>query len=161
MGQRQSVPAAGSANEGSSSSIQQPPTSTAGVAAPSPQEQLQQAVNVNHRRKIMADMIERQSNPSEEDAASHNYGQPIHNPNGKNNNKKNTLSKSNNHENEKSGASKLVTDCRVQQRASLACIEENYENKNEACAHYFEAYKKCRREEHERKLEANAKASAW
>jgi hypothetical protein len=56
------------------------------------------------------------------------------------------------------GASKLHTDCRIQQRASLACIEENYQNKDQACAAYFEAYKKCRKEEHERKLDANAKA---
>ena len=55
----------------------------------------------------------------------------------------------------------LVTDCRVKQRASLACIEENYQNKNEACAEYFAAYKVCRKEEHEQKLEANARASAW
>ena len=58
-------------------------------------------------------------------------------------------------------ASKLSTDCRKEQRASLACIEENYTNKNEACAVHFEAYKACRRKEHERKLEANARASAW
>ena len=58
-------------------------------------------------------------------------------------------------------ASKLSTDCSKEQRASLACIEENYTNKNEACAVYFETYKACRRKEHERKLEANARASAW
>ena len=58
-------------------------------------------------------------------------------------------------------ASKLSTDCRKEQRASLACIEENYTNKNEACAVHFETYKACRRKEHERKLEANARASAW
>ena len=57
-------------------------------------------------------------------------------------------------------ASKLSTDCRKEQRASLACIEENYTNKNEACAVHFETYKACRRKEHERKLEANARASA-
>lgn len=58
----------------------------------------------------------------------------------------------------KSGASKQETDCRIQQRASLACIEQNYANKDWACATYFEEYKKCRKAEHERKLEANAKA---
>ena len=58
-------------------------------------------------------------------------------------------------------ASKLSTDCSKEQRASLACIEENYTNKNEACAVHFETYKSCRRKEHERKLEANARASAW
>jgi len=58
----------------------------------------------------------------------------------------------------KSGASKQVTDCRIEQRASLACIEQNYSNKDMVCARYFEEYKKCRKAEHERKLEANAKA---
>ncbi|KAL3810955.1 hypothetical protein ACHAXA_005371 [Cyclostephanos tholiformis] len=73
--------------------------------------------------------------------ASHNFGRPMNDKTG--------------------GASRLVTDCRAQQRASLACIEENYRNKDMACADFFDAYKKCRREEHERKLDANARASAW
>ena len=81
--------------------------------------------------------IESRSNPPPDDAASHNFGQPRGDKTG--------------------GASKLVTDCRIQQRASLACIEENYHNKDVACSTFFDAYKKCRREEHERKLEANAK----
>ena len=83
--------------------------------------------------------IERQSNPSPDDARNHNYGQPK----------------------VPDGTSKLVTDCRVQQRASLQCIEENYENKDVACAKYFEDYKRCRREEHERKMEVNKKNSGW
>jgi hypothetical protein len=58
----------------------------------------------------------------------------------------------------KSGTSKQVTDCRIQQRASLACIEQNYATKDMACQKYFEEYKKCRKAEHERKLDANAKA---
>jgi hypothetical protein len=58
----------------------------------------------------------------------------------------------------KSGTSKQVTDCRIEQRASLACIEQNYANKDMACQKYFEEYKKCRKAEHERKLDANAKA---
>jgi hypothetical protein len=58
----------------------------------------------------------------------------------------------------KSGTSKQVTDCRVEQRASLACIEQNYATKDMACQKYFEEYKKCRKAEHERKLDANAKA---
>ena len=78
-------------------------------------------------------------NESSVSSSSHNFGQPIL-------------------PDKTGGASKLHTDCRIQQRASLACIEENYQNKGQACAAYFEAYKKCRREEHERKLEANAKA---
>ena len=80
----------------------------------------------------------------------HNFGQPIRPPHKK---VANEAAK----KHEKSGASKLKTDCRVQQRASLKCIEENYENKDQACAEYFEAYKQCRRDEHQRKLDANAK----
>ncbi|KAL9179676.1 hypothetical protein ACHAXT_008966 [Thalassiosira profunda] len=103
-----------------------------------------------HSAAVAAE-VERQSQPPPEDAR-HTYGQPTlpphHGPSS-------TTSIG------KKGASKLVTDCRKQQRASLTCIEDNYANKNEACAHLFEEYKRCRREEHERKLEANAKASAW
>jgi len=82
----------------------------------------------------------------------HNFGQPIRPPHKKT---ADEIEK----KNEKSGASKLKTDCRVQQRASLKCIEENYENKDQACAKYFEAYKQCRRDEHQKKLDANAKNS--
>ena len=106
------------------------------VAAPSPPSV---AKEIHHPHNTAA-TIESRSNPSPDDAASHNFGQPWGDKTG--------------------GASKLVTDCRVQQRASLACIEENYQNKDQACARFFDAYKKCRREEHERKLEANAKGSA-
>lgn len=86
-----------------------------------------------------------------EEERPHNFGQPIRPPH----KQVNEADK----KTEKSGASKLKTDCRVQQRASLRCIEENYENKDQACAKYFEAYKKCRREEHQRKLDENAKLS--
>ena len=86
-----------------------------------------------------------------EEERPHNFGQPIRPPH----KQVNEADK----KTEKSGASKLKTDCRVQQRASLRCIEENYENKDQACAEYFEAYKKCRREEHQRKLDENAKLS--
>jgi hypothetical protein len=82
----------------------------------------------------------------------HNFGQPNRPPHKK-------AADETGKKNEKSGASKLRTDCRVQQRASLKCIEENYENKDQACAEYFEAYKQCRREEHQKKLDANAKSS--
>lgn len=99
----------------------------------------------------IAAVTERHSNPSD-DEATHNFGQPIRPHNHSSTSAMNDY---------KSGASKQYTDCRVEQRASLACIEENYQNKDQACAKYFEAYKKCRREEHERKLEANARSSAW
>jgi hypothetical protein len=97
---------------------------------------------------------ENRSTPSvdDNDTDKHNFGQPIRPPHQSSTSAINDC---------KSGASKQYTDCRVEQRASLACIEENYQNKNQACGEYFEAYKKCRREEHERKLEANARSSAW
>mmetsp|Transcript_7612 Transcript_7612/g.11048 ORF Transcript_7612/g.11048 Transcript_7612/m.11048 type:complete len:135 (-) Transcript_7612:113-517(-) len=82
----------------------------------------------------------------------HNFGQPIRPPHKK-------AATETEKKSEKSGASKLKTDCRVQQRASLKCIEENYENKDQACAEFFEAYKQCRRDEHQKKLDANAKSS--
>lgn len=108
-------------------------------AAPLPPSVAKETAAKEHSH--IAAAIESRSDPSPDDAASHNFGQPWGDRTG--------------------GASKLVTDCRAQQRASLACIEENYQNKDRACAEYFDAYKKCRREEHERKLEANTKASAW
>jgi hypothetical protein len=92
--------------------------------------------NQTETSKTPKPSFEASLNPSAEDARSHNFGQPIRPSNAKD-------------------ASKLKTDCRSQQRASLQCIEENYENKDIACAHLFEDYKKCRREEHERKLERN------
>ncbi|KAL7542734.1 hypothetical protein ACHAXR_012058 [Thalassiosira sp. AJA248-18] len=149
MGQKHSVP---DGSDGSSSTInqssdnEQTATPQKLTALHPPQQQSNSTTNDSKR---MAAMIEKRSNPPEEDAASHNYGQPLRPPSSSAKNKKS------------GGASKLVTDCRTQQRASLACIEENYQNKNQACAAYFEAYKKCRKEEHERKLEANARASAW
>ena len=85
-----------------------------------------------------ATSLEAKFNPSTEDSHLHNYGQPVQPSDAK-------------------SASKLKTDCRAQQRASLQCIEENYENKDHACAQFFENYKKCRREEHERRLERNAR----
>lgn len=53
---------------------------------------------------------------------------------------------------------KFVTDCRPQHAASLSCIEDNYTNK-EVCQTFFDAYKTCRREERQRRLEENAKKS--
>jgi hypothetical protein len=82
--------------------------------------------------------IDARVQPALDDARSHNFGQPIQPSNAEN-------------------ASKLKTDCRAEQRASLRCIEENYENKDVACAQFFEDYKQCRRNEHERKLARNAK----
>lgn len=107
-------------------------------------------VNINSTASVKENL----STPSvdDNDTDKHNFGQPIRPPHHSSTSAINDC---------KSGASKQYTDCRAEQRASLACIEENYQNKNQACGEYFEAYKKCRREEHERKLEANARSSAW
>jgi len=49
----------------------------------------------------------------------------------------------------------FLTDCSVQHRASLACIEEHYTDKQEQCSEFFDQYKQCRREETERRLARN------
>mmetsp|Transcript_375 Transcript_375/g.724 ORF Transcript_375/g.724 Transcript_375/m.724 type:complete len:156 (-) Transcript_375:228-695(-) len=128
-------------------------------------------ISREEQQKI-ATMIESQSNPSLEDSHSHNFGQPIRPPHHSSSSMSAASSSASpsaspasastiTNEDKSGGASKLITDCRIQQRASLSCIEENYHNKDEACRDYFAAYKQCRREEHERKLEANARATAW
>mmetsp|Transcript_8866 Transcript_8866/g.18420 ORF Transcript_8866/g.18420 Transcript_8866/m.18420 type:complete len:116 (+) Transcript_8866:147-494(+) len=55
-------------------------------------------------------------------------------------------------------AATYLTNCTKQNRASLQCIERNYQNRA-ACNEFFQAYKDCRREENEQRREANAKAS--
>lgn len=60
-------------------------------------------------------------------------------------------------ENTRSAAT-FLTNCAEENRASLQCIERNYQNRA-ACNIFFEAYKSCRREENEQRKEANAKAS--
>lgn len=122
MGQKQSVPTA----ESSSPSV----TST-NAATATPQQSA-----------AIAAEVDRTAQPPAADAARHTYGQPALPPH---------HSSASTTTEDKKGASKLVTDCRKQQRASLACIEENYQNKHEACAHLFEEYKRCRRQEHERR----------
>jgi hypothetical protein len=54
--------------------------------------------------------------------------------------------------------SKFITACANEHRNSLQCIEDNYEDR-EQCQPFFDAYKACRRLEHERKLEENARLS--
>jgi hypothetical protein len=73
----------------------------------------------------------------------HNEGQPI----------RENLDEKTGHQ-----RSKFVTDCAEQHRASLACIEENYERKD-LCQPFFEAYKTCRKQEHQKKMEENSRLS--
>lgn len=138
---------------GQKQSVLTTPEITAGSNGSSQQQQ-QHAHAITSNDNDTGAMIESRSNPPPEDASAHNFGQPILPPHHSSSADASTSI-------EKRGASQLVTDCRVQQRASLSCIEENYDNKNVACAEYFVAYKNCRKEEHARKLEANARASAW
>lgn len=91
----------------------------------------------------IAAKIEAKSNPAAELLNQHNEGQPI---------RKNI--------DERTGQqrSKFMTDCAKQHRESLACIEDNYETRD-VCQPFFEAYKTCRKKEHQRKLEENARLS--
>ncbi|KAL7552567.1 hypothetical protein ACHAWF_015807 [Thalassiosira exigua] len=122
---------------GQTQSAPESPAAATAAPASSPVQ-----TTAEERPEDVAAAIERRWQPPPSDAASHNFGQPARPGGG-------------------GQASKQVTDCRREQRASLSCIEENYADKDRACAEFFEAYKSCRREEHRKKLEANAKASAW
>ena len=84
--------------------------------------------------------IEAQSNPIPVDQ--HNAGQPI----------RQNLDEAGNQR------SKFLTACSQEHRNSLKCIEDNY-TRRDLCQPFFEAYKKCRKEEHQKKLDDNAKLS--
>ena len=55
---------------------------------------------------------------------------------------------------------KFQTDCKKEHQDSLACITDNYGNRD-VCQPFFDAYKECRKEEHKRKLQENAKRSSF
>lgn len=92
----------------------------------------------------IASQIDSKHNAFADDPSNHNLGQPIH---------ENSIDS-------KTGKykSKFLTNCQTQHSNSLKCIEENYEDRS-ACQPFFDAYKKCRYEEHQKKLEMNAKMS--
>ncbi|VEU44952.1 unnamed protein product [Pseudo-nitzschia multistriata] len=52
-----------------------------------------------------------------------------------------------------------LTSCSKENKASLQCIERNYQNRA-ACNEFFQAYKDCRREENEQRRAANAEGSS-
>ena len=54
-------------------------------------------------------------------------------------------------------ASQYQTDCSYEQRNSLQCINDNYDTKDITCQPYYQAYKDCRKIEHERKLDEKQK----
>ena len=58
--------------------------------------------------------------------------------------------------NQRNRAATFLTNCAKENRASLACIERNYQNRA-ACSEFFQAYKDCRKEENEQRKAANAK----
>jgi hypothetical protein len=85
------------------------------------------------------------SGSTSSDSAIHNYGKPQKAPIDTQ-----TASKD---------VAKFLTDCKKQHQESLKCIERNYSNRA-ACEPFFAAYKACRREENERRLDANA-GKSW
>ena len=88
----------------------------------------------------LAASIEARSNPIPDDQ--HNGGQPI----------RQNLDETGHQR------SKLVTSCSTEHRNSLECINDNYD-RWDICEPFFQAYKKCRKEEHQRKMEENARLS--
>jgi hypothetical protein len=95
-------------------------------------EQEQQAAQ-HPKKKQQHEALDEHANPEPDE---HNLGQPLR-PNLDESGKQ---------------RSKFLTDCRQEHAASLKCIEDNYTNRD-VCQPFFEAYKKCRRDEKKRKLE--------
>ena len=60
----------------------------------------------------------------------------------------------------KQAYTKFRTDCQREHQASLACITDNYGNRD-VCQPFFDNYKECRKEEQKRRLEENAKRSSF
>ena len=95
-------------------------------------------------REEVKSKIRKEINPGEESGYTHNSGKPKKAPYGS------------------SGSiqsPQYLTSCSKENMASLKCIEENYQNRS-ACQPFFDEYKECRKQENERRKEANAKAAA-
>ena len=90
------------------------------------------------RHKIHRDM-----NPAAA-GLSHNKGQPKNAPYAKG----------------ESTTAKFLTNCSAEHADSLKCIERNYQNRS-ACEPFFAAYKACRKDENEKRKEANAAKGSW
>eukprot|EP00339_Tiarina_fusa_P003795 CAMPEP_0117042026 /NCGR_PEP_ID=MMETSP0472-20121206/29298_1 /TAXON_ID=693140 ORGANISM="Tiarina fusus, Strain LIS" /NCGR_SAMPLE_ID=MMETSP0472 /ASSEMBLY_ACC=CAM_ASM_000603 /LENGTH=99 /DNA_ID=CAMNT_0004753167 /DNA_START=229 /DNA_END=525 /DNA_ORIENTATION=+ len=80
--------------------------------------------------------IRRDLNPGE--GLDHNEGQPKRAP----------------HASKASTTAKFLTNCSEEHAASLKCIEQNYQNRG-ACQPFFDNYKQCRKQENDKRLEAN------
>ena len=94
--------------------------------------------NTMPNREEIKSQIRRDLNPG--DGLVHNEGQPKKPP----------------HASKPSTTAKFLTNCAEEHAASLKCIERNYQNRA-ACQTFFENYKQCRKEENERRKEANAR----
>ena len=55
------------------------------------------------------------------------------------------------------GASKMRTDCAHLAKESYRCLELHGQEDKDACAKHFEAYKNCRKKEHNRVIEERRK----
>jgi hypothetical protein len=83
------------------------------------------------KKKINRDLNPEAAGPG----LSHNHGQPQRAP--------------------YANTGKFETSCSAEHANSLQCIERNYENRP-ACEPFFSAYKACRKEENDKRKEANA-----
>lgn len=93
-------------------------------------------------KEEIKEKIRRDINPGS--GLSHNKGQPKQAPYAK----------------QKSTSAKFLTNCSAEHAESLKCIERNYQNRG-ACEPFFQAYKACRRDENEKRKEANASKEGW
>uniref|UniRef100_A0A6U9V793 CHCH domain-containing protein n=1 Tax=Pseudo-nitzschia australis TaxID=44445 RepID=A0A6U9V793_9STRA len=96
--------------------------------------------------KAIRDKIRSDINPGNNAGLKHNSGKPKEAP----------YASTNDEADPRDKAATYLTNCAKQSRASLACIERNYQNRA-ACNEFFQAYKECRKEENEQRKAANAK----
>lgn len=99
--------------------------------------------DIQPEAKTEAPKVQNQASPVPEEEA-HNAGQPLQA----------------NLDHHGKQRSKFLTNCKEQHAASLQCINDNYDNRA-VCEPFFQAYKKCRKEEREQHLEQNAKHVKW
>lgn len=92
-------------------------------------------ISDEEKQKIQRDVNERSG-------LKHNYGQPKRPPHAGFDRPGQTTAK-------------FLTNCAKEHGESLQCIERNYQDRT-PCEPFFQAYKDCRKEENDRRLEANA-----
>lgn len=96
------------------------------------------SLSEEEKQKIQRDLNERAG-------LKHNFGQPKRAPHAGADHPGQTTAK-------------FLTNCATEHANSLQCIERNYQNRS-ACEPFFQAYKACRKEENDKRLEANAARS--